>query len=199
MEWLVEVSMQTNKKVLFTVLFSIGSCLFATDSLARGGAAVRADVGTYNAGGDHDFPPPDEDYDNHPVADQDYDNHVNAVDYAGQADFVPYAAGSSTVENVYVAPTQQAPQTQGPQVVVAGQPQQMWVAATNGQVPDGAVVNTSNRSGSNQPTYYCQAVYGSQTLSGVLVPNDGCFVQQVVNGPTIRVTSYNVLVSQTSS
>jgi hypothetical protein len=185
--------MQCDKKALLAILFTTGIFLLASDCQARGGGAVRTDAGSYDAGGDHDYPQADQDYQNREDA-----NREDAVGYVDQADFVPYVAAGSTVENVYVQPGDPQPQQQ-PQVVVAGQPQQVWVAATDGQVPDGAVVNTSNRSGSSQPTYYCQALYGSQTLSGILIPNSGCFVQQVVNGPTIRVTSYNVLVSQTSS
>jgi hypothetical protein len=72
-------------------------------------------------------------------------------------------------------------------------PQQSWVSAGNGQVPQGAVVNTDDQS-TNGPVYYCQAVYNNQTFSGVLVPNDGCYVQDEANSATIRLTTYEVLV-----
>lgn len=66
-----------------------------------------------------------------------------------------------------------------------------WVAAKNGDVPNNAVVNTSDN-GKN--TYYCQVQYLKNTFYGVLVPQDGCYVEN--SSVTMRFASYNVLVSR---
>jgi hypothetical protein len=101
--------------------------------------------------------------------------------FIDESDFTPYVQPAGPDDYDYSSEQAVSP------------PSQSWVAASNGQVPPGAVVNTNNPN-SNGPTYYCQAVYDNQTFSGVLVPNDGCYVQDETNGATIRLTTYEVLV-----
>jgi hypothetical protein len=76
---------------------------------------------------------------------------------------------------------------------VAQYPNGNWVSADNGNVPNNAIVyNNTNTNGIS--TYYCRADYNGQTYYGLLVPNEGCYVQdQTVS---IRFNTYDVLVSQ---
>jgi hypothetical protein len=72
--------------------------------------------------------------------------------------------------------------------------QQTWVGASNGQVPYGAVVNTTDTGHPDGPAYYCQGVYNNQYEEGMLIPSEGCFIQDPANGATVVLSSYEVLV-----
>ena len=69
-------------------------------------------------------------------------------------------------------------------------PQGKWVFANDGEVPDQAFVyQTSN----GEVSYYCRAKYKYKTYYGVLIRNEGCFVQHPLG--TLRINEYEVLVS----
>jgi hypothetical protein len=93
-----------------------------------------------------------------------------------------------------------------------------WVSANNGYVPSNAVpyatstdasseaygdnaadnyANNSNGNSNqnNTPSYYCRAVSNNQYVEGVLVPNDGCYVQNNAESSTTRYGNYQVLVN----
>jgi hypothetical protein len=150
--------------------------LFVSSGFAAGGGHAGA---VANYGSDH------------PQADQDYQNREDNTEYVDQAGFLPYAA-PSTVENIYAPQEVVAPAPQAAVPVVPSQ--QSWVAADNGQVPNGAVVNTTMNANGNSPTFYCRGSYDGENLSGLLIPNDACYVRATSSDPTIRLNSYEVLV-----
>ena len=51
---------------------------------------------------------------------------------------------------------------------------QVWVAASNGEIPNNAVVY-SDENGST--TYYCRGIYNNVLYTGELVPNEACYAQ----------------------
>lgn len=66
-----------------------------------------------------------------------------------------------------------------------------WIAAKNGDVPKNGVINTNDN---GKLTYYCRAKYGNKLNYGVLVPNDGCYVEN--ESVTMRFTSYDALITK---
>jgi hypothetical protein len=66
---------------------------------------------------------------------------------------------------------------------------QVWVAASNGEVPNNAVVY-SNENGNT--TYYCRGIYNNVLYTGELVPNEACYAQD--GSVSLRFDDYDVLV-----
>lgn len=72
-------------------------------------------------------------------------------------------------------------------------PAENWVAASNGDVPANAeIYNDANGS----TTYYCRSAYSNQEYYGVLVPQDGCYVND--QSVTLRFVNYEVLLNPSS-
>lgn len=69
-----------------------------------------------------------------------------------------------------------------------------WVNASNGQVPYGAVVNLTDEGHPDGPAYYCQGVYNNEYESGILIPGEGCVLQDPANAATVVLSNYEVLV-----
>lgn len=67
---------------------------------------------------------------------------------------------------------------------------QIWVWSAIGEIPQNAVVY-QNENG--MATYYCRVFLDNNVFSGVMVPNEGCYVQ--LDDQTIRYTNYQVLVT----
>lgn len=67
---------------------------------------------------------------------------------------------------------------------------QIWVWSAVGEIPRNAVVY-QNINGSS--VYYCRVNLDNVLFSGVMVPNDGCYVQ--VGDQSIRYSNYQVLVT----
>jgi hypothetical protein len=75
---------------------------------------------------------------------------------------------------------------------------QSWVAAANGEVPNGAEPYTDDnqsQQSNNVAMFYCRGQYNNQSYSGVLVAGEGCYVDDHVNAATIRLQNYQVLVN----
>jgi hypothetical protein len=66
---------------------------------------------------------------------------------------------------------------------------QSWVTAENGDVPDNAVVNGSEN---NVTTYYCREEFNGKMYYGLLIPKDGCYVQE--QSATMKFDNYEVMV-----
>jgi hypothetical protein len=66
-----------------------------------------------------------------------------------------------------------------------------WVSAENGNVPPKAVINNTDN---GKSTYYCRANYMNQLTYGVLVANDGCYIE--TSSATMRFTTYDVLIKK---
>jgi hypothetical protein len=64
-----------------------------------------------------------------------------------------------------------------------------WVAAENGDVPDNAVVNGNEN---NVTTYYCREEFNGKMYYGLLIPKDGCYVQE--QSVTMKFENYDVMV-----
>lgn len=67
---------------------------------------------------------------------------------------------------------------------------QTWVTAKNGNIPPNAIVYKNNQ---GKLTYYCRATYKQHQYHGILVPKEGCYVQETQ--VTMRFTTYQVLVN----
>lgn len=68
-------------------------------------------------------------------------------------------------------------------------PQGKWIAASNGDVPDRAIVYQADVANS---TYYCRTKYQNVMYYGVLTPNAGCYIQ--IQSSIVRIKNYDVLV-----
>ncbi len=66
-----------------------------------------------------------------------------------------------------------------------------WVSAKDGDVAQNAVINNTEN---GKSTYYCRTNYMNQLSYGVLVPNDGCYIE--TSSATTRFTTYDVLISK---
>jgi len=66
-----------------------------------------------------------------------------------------------------------------------------WQAAENGTVPNKAVINNTEN---GKTTYYCRTTYNKELSYGVLVPNDGCYIETAT--VTMRFTTYDVLTKK---
>jgi hypothetical protein len=77
----------------------------------------------------------------------------------------------------------------------------VWVAAHNGEVPDNAIPYTDDNGqndtdySNDNSAYYCRAQYNNEVYDGVLVANEGCYVEDSANAATIRLENYDVLVN----
>lgn len=67
-----------------------------------------------------------------------------------------------------------------------------WIPVKNGDIPPNAIVNNQDDNGTT--TYYCRAKLMNKINYGVLVPNDGCYIQS--QSVTMRFTTYDVLVQK---
>ncbi|CEG57976.1 hypothetical protein [Legionella fallonii] len=65
-----------------------------------------------------------------------------------------------------------------------------WVAVKNGRIPVNAVANNKVH---KKTTYYCRVRFHGKTSYGVLVPKDGCYVDEP--SVSMRFSKYDVLVS----
>lgn len=70
-------------------------------------------------------------------------------------------------------------------------PEGVWVAASNGDVPENAIEYSVQNGVS---IFYCRASYQGNMYYGQLSPNDACVYRD--SSVTLRFTSYDVLVSQ---
>lgn len=66
-----------------------------------------------------------------------------------------------------------------------------WIAAQDGKIPERAVINNTEN-GKN--TYYCRTSYNKELNYGVLVVNDGCYIE--TSTVTMRFTTYEVLTKK---
>ncbi len=65
-----------------------------------------------------------------------------------------------------------------------------WVPVKNGRIPLNAVANSTVN---KKATYYCRVHYHGKTSYGVLVPKEGCYVEEP--SVSMRFAKYDVLVS----
>lgn len=65
-----------------------------------------------------------------------------------------------------------------------------WVSDENGNLPKNAVVNNTEN---GKSTYYCRTTYMNKLSYGVLVPQDGCYIETAT--VTMRFTNYETLVN----
>lgn len=76
-----------------------------------------------------------------------------------------------------------------------------WVDAHDGELPDNAVPYTdandleSDSGESTGNVFYCRGVYNNEIYDGILVPDEGCYVDDRVNAATIRLQNYQVLTN----
>lgn len=68
---------------------------------------------------------------------------------------------------------------------------EIWLSAKNGDVPKSAVINNTEN---GKSTYYCRVTYLNKLAYGVLVPQDGCYVED--SSATTRFTDYDVLITK---
>lgn len=72
----------------------------------------------------------------------------------------------------------------------APQKVETWVPAKNGYIPVNAVLNNIVN---KKATYYCRVKFHGNISYGVLIPNDGCYVEEP--SVTMRFSKYDILVS----
>lgn len=105
--------------------------------------------------------------------------------YYAPMDYYPGPYDYTVLVNDYSAvPT--TPLRAAPQKV------ETWVPVKNGHIPSNAV---TNKVVNKKATYYCRVKFRGKTSYGVLVPNDGCYVE--APSVTMRFSKYDVLVSST--
>jgi hypothetical protein len=69
-----------------------------------------------------------------------------------------------------------------------------WIWGQNGIVPDNAIVY-GYLPENNEAVYYCQVQFDNLNHFGVLVKNEGCYVND--NGNILRVSKYQALIPRT--
>jgi hypothetical protein len=80
-------------------------------------------------------------------------------------------------------------------------PNGKWVDAQNGDVPDNALQYTDENNlqaedgSTDTNVFYCRGVYNNNVVDGVLVPSEGCYIDDAVNAATIRLQHYQVLTN----
>ncbi|KTD14518.1 hypothetical protein Lgra_0549 [Legionella gratiana] len=72
----------------------------------------------------------------------------------------------------------------------APQKVETWVPVKNGHIPVNAVLNNIVN---KKSTYYCRVTFHGKTSYGVLIPNDGCYIEEP--SVTMRFSKYDILVS----
>lgn len=69
-------------------------------------------------------------------------------------------------------------------------PDQLWISASDGYVPNNAIVYQTI---SGNPIYYCRVYHQDNFIVGILLPNDGCYIE--INSENIGFENYQVLIS----
>ncbi len=106
----------------------------------------------------------------------DYYYSVPLYYYPGPYDYTILVSNYSAVPTPPLRPAPQKVET--------------WVPVKNGHIPVNAVLNNIVN---KKTTYYCRVKFHGNTSYGVLIPNDGCYVEEP--SVTMRFSKYDILVS----
>lgn len=71
-------------------------------------------------------------------------------------------------------------------------PDGTWIKANNGNIPDRAIIYQFEN---NQAMYYCRAWINGNMENGVLIAQDGCYIQGNSDNNAVRFNAYEVLVA----
>jgi len=113
-------------------------------------------------------------------------HHQRQFYYFNYYGFPNYGYPTEDNSYYYETPNEESNNTATTSSLPTGQ----WISASNGEVPNKAIVYQTNN---NVVNYYCRANHRYTMTYGVLVSNEGCLIQD--QGSTVRLNEYEVLVS----